>query len=95
MLDFLKENVKIDLVWCTLNQFLEIGDSAFHNSRPWAGELGFAPHGVLFAECFCRRDGNPVGFSCLFFTSWGSIMPTPLAKAYSKKEVCIELWIRF
>ena len=62
MLDILKENVKIDSVWCTLIQFLEIGNSAFHNSRLFAGELGFAPHGVLFAECFYRRDGNPVGF---------------------------------
>ena len=62
MLDILKENDKIDSVWCTLRQFLEIGVPAFHDSRPMAGELGFAPHGVLIAEYRCRRDGNPVGF---------------------------------
>ena len=52
MLDILKENDKIDSVWCTLHQFLEIGNRAFHDSRLIAGELGFAPHGVLFAEMF-------------------------------------------
>ena len=66
MLDILKENDKIDSVWCTLNQFLEIGISAFHNSRLIAGELGFAPHGVLIAEYYYRRDGNPVGFHAEF-----------------------------
>ena len=52
MLDILKENGKIDSVWCTLRQFLEIGVPAFHDSRLLAGELGFAPHGVLIAEMF-------------------------------------------
>ena len=95
MLDILKENVKIDSVWCTLHQFLEIGVSAFHDSRPMAGDLGFAPHGVLFAEFFHRRDGNPVGFHAYFSHHGAPLCPPPWQKAYSKKEVCIELWIRF
>ena len=78
MLDILKENDKIDSVWCTLRQFLEIGVPAFHDSRLIAGELGFAPHGVLIAEYFTAGMVTRQVFM-LNFTSWGSIMPTPLA----------------
>ena len=37
MLDILKENDKIDSVWCTLHQFLEIGVSRFMIAGLWPG----------------------------------------------------------
>ena len=60
----------------------------------WPGIWDLRLMAFYLLKCFAAGMVTRQVFM-LNFTSWGSIMPTPLAKAYSKKEVCIELWIRF